>query len=182
MLRPESPHDPRKIFSWAQPSAGNGAHQLQGIRAADGDGLHSPIIASSLHGGPSGGDSRVSPLRITGKRKRKGKHSFYCSKCNRDGVDHRYEDCPLWRECLYCQKKGHYSHDCHHPHARCTVHRCQVFPDHQYYGRNCPVKATELQPITHLWDEYDVDDVDAGEALWEDIDWESIDRGDWGAW
>jgi hypothetical protein len=94
-LRPKSPYDPWKVFSWAQPSAGDSAHQLQGVHATDGDGLRSPVIMSLSHGGPSGGDSRVSPLRIMGKRKRKGKRSFYCGKCNRDGVDHKYEDCPL---------------------------------------------------------------------------------------
>jgi Chromo (CHRromatin Organisation MOdifier) domain len=101
-LRPESPHNPWQVFGWAQPSAGDGAHQLQRIHTTDGDDLHSPLVASSSHRGLSTGDPGISPLRITGKCKRKGKKSFYCGRCNRNGVDHKYDDCPTWRECLYC--------------------------------------------------------------------------------
>jgi hypothetical protein len=95
VMRPKSPHDPWSVFGWAQPSADHSPDQLQGVCAADGDSLRPSHVASPSHGGPSTGGPGISPLKITGKRKRKGRKSFYCGRCNKDGVDHKYKDCPL---------------------------------------------------------------------------------------
>jgi hypothetical protein len=50
--------------------------------------------------------------RVTKKRRNKnalncgrgqGQRGFYCGKCQEDGADHVYEECPKWRECVLCQ-------------------------------------------------------------------------------
>jgi hypothetical protein len=35
-----------------------------------------------------------------------GQQGFYCSKCQEDGADHVYDECPKWHSCVLCCGKG----------------------------------------------------------------------------
>jgi hypothetical protein len=85
--------------------------------------------------------------RVTKRRRNKnavsrgrgqGQRGFYCGKCQEDGADHIYDECPKWRNCVLCQGEGHYTYMCPHPHYRCTTSFCYVDDGHRNLGRRCP--------------------------------------------
>jgi hypothetical protein len=181
-LRSQSTNSPGRIFEWAQPPSNYDPRQLHGASTTDGDSLHPSALLSSSRRGAAPGNSSVHLKMTEGgtKRKRGDGRKYFCGRCNKDGQNHKWENCPQWRLCLYCDKKGHWSHDCRHPHSRrCTETRCRVNPDHQNYGRGCPQRAQEMVPLSGTyWEEDYATEMDAGESMWDDIDWEAMDRGD----
>ena len=64
--------------------------------------------------------------------------TWYCGKCQTDGADHSYRECPFWKECGFCDKVGHWGFDCWTPHVKCSKHRCGVHVGHSHMGKCCP--------------------------------------------
>jgi hypothetical protein len=64
--------------------------------------------------------------------------TFYCSRCRTDNSPHSYRECPLWRECGFCDRLGHWGFDCPTPHTKCSKHRCGVHVGHPKIGKACP--------------------------------------------
>jgi hypothetical protein len=85
--------------------------------------------------------------RVTKKRHNKnalnrgrgqGQWGFYCGKCQEDGADHVYEECPKWCDCVLCRSEGHYTYMCPRPHYGCMSSFCYVDDGHRNLGRRCP--------------------------------------------
>ena len=76
--------------------------------------------------------------RIRGARNKNGPR-FYCGKCRQDGADHKFEECPLWRQCSTCRKEGHWSYDCPTPHLQCAPRECHVPITNRNFGHKCPI-------------------------------------------
>jgi hypothetical protein len=72
------------------------------------------------------------------RRRGQGQQGFYCGKCQEDGADHVYDECPKWRNCVLCRSEGHYTYMCPHPHYGCTTSFCYVDDGHCNLGRRCP--------------------------------------------
>jgi hypothetical protein len=68
----------------------------------------------------------------------RGYDTFYCSRCRTDNSSHSYRECPLWRECRFCDRIGHWGFDCPIPHTKCSRHRCGVHVGHPRIGKACP--------------------------------------------
>jgi hypothetical protein len=120
--------------------------------------------------------------RMTKKRRNKntvsrgqgqGQRGFYCGKCQEDGADHVYDECPKWCNCVLCQGEGHYTYMCPRPHYGCTSTFCYVDDGHCNLGRRCP-KSGFLR-YGQLDYTYDYDGVDhyEGAAQWAENDAEN---------
>jgi hypothetical protein len=120
--------------------------------------------------------------RITKKRRNKnalncgqgqGQRGFYCGKCQEDGADHVYEECPKWRDCVLCRGEGHYTYMCPRPHYGCMSSFCYVDNSHRNLGRRCP-KSGFLH-YGQLDYTYDYDGVDhyEGVSQWAENDVEN---------
>jgi hypothetical protein len=99
---------------------------------------------------------------------------FYCSKCREDYADHRYEDCPTWRQCGFCDQQGHWSFDCTTPHVKCTRYRCGVHVGHRNIGELCPW-SKEVKRYNFNYDcDGQVCDLDRARRIYgDDLDWSS---------
>jgi hypothetical protein len=120
--------------------------------------------------------------RVTKKQRNKnvashgrgqGQWGFYCGKCQEDGADHVYDECPKWRNCILCQGEGHYTYMCPRPHYGCTSTFCYVDDGHRNLGCHCP-KSGFLR-YGQLDYAYDYDGVDhyEGAAQWAENDAEN---------
>jgi hypothetical protein len=67
-----------------------------------------------------------------------GQWGFYCGKCEEDGTDHVYEECPKWRNCVLCHSEGHYTYMCPQLHYGCTMGFCYVDDGYCNLGHRCP--------------------------------------------
>jgi hypothetical protein len=67
-----------------------------------------------------------------------GQWGFYCGKCQEDGTDHVYEECPKWCNCVLCWGKGHYTYMCPWPHYGCMMGFCYVDDGHRNLSCRCP--------------------------------------------
>jgi hypothetical protein len=67
-----------------------------------------------------------------------GQQGFYCGKCQEDGTDHVYKECPKWHSCVLCRGEGHYMYMCPQPHYGCTTGFCYMDDGHRNLGRHCP--------------------------------------------
>jgi hypothetical protein len=77
-------------------------------------------------------------------------------------------DCPRWRGCYLCGFFGYWKQDCTAPHARCMGWYCMVKLWHRHYRGICPISCI----IKRNGAEYDAEEVDTREALFEDYNWE----------
>jgi hypothetical protein len=171
---------------WASPPPSDATDQLPRTYLSDGDSVCAPTISAAACGGPPPGDSGIHPSIVEGpQKKRQGgdrrsatfksqkKRKHYCGKCNSDGVSHTYDTCPTWPRCRLCKRKGHWDNDCRRPHQQCTVNRCKVHQSHAFYGTRCPLWGGHVEDGWH----YNfAEEMDAGEALFDDIDWEAQDH------
>jgi hypothetical protein len=120
--------------------------------------------------------------RITKKRRNKtalncgrgqGQWGFYCSKCQEDGANHVYNECPKWRNCVLCQGEGHYTYMCPRPHYGCTTTFCYVDDGHRNLGRHCPKSGfLHYGQLNYAYD-YDGMDHYEGAAQWAENDAEN---------
>ena len=171
---------------WASPLPSNATNQLPQTHHSDGDSVCAPTISSAACGRPPSGDSGIHPSAIEGPHKKhqggdhrsatfksQKKRMHYCGKCNSDGVRHTYDTCPTWPHCHLWKRKGHWENDCCRPHQQCTVNKCKVHQSHAFYGTHCPLWGGHVEDSWH----YNfAEDMDAGEALFDDIDWEVQDH------
>ena len=104
-------------------------------------------------------------------------NKHYYGYCNKDGVTHTYERCPDRRDCLHCGERGHYTSKCQWPHALCTCYWCKVPFEHRYYSLGYPQVHGDFPyfPPTNTATQESVsaDDIDQGEMLYENMDWEA---------
>jgi hypothetical protein len=188
-MRSKSPQDSWRQHTWAESITSDSTDRAQWENPRPWDSLCPSEVSTSQRPGEASSSSGLAveeqlegPLRgrrrDRSQKRKRGKRAqpgpkFYCGNCNKDGVNHRYADCPLRRGCLHCDKKGHWTHDCWNPHIKCRPQRCRVGPYHKNYGLRCPEWATGLEH-TSPWDEDDMAAaMDFGEALYDDIDWEA---------
>jgi hypothetical protein len=101
--------------------------------------------------------------------KQEGRVVRRCLKCHLQDPDHLVWDCPWWKGCCLCGFCGHWKHECMAPHARCMAWYYAMDPWHQHYGGICPISRIIKRNGTR----YDVQDMDAREALFEDYNWEA---------
>jgi hypothetical protein len=123
------------------------------------------------------------PVRcVTKKRRNKhvhnhgqgqGQQGFYCSKCQEDGTDHVYKECPKWRNCILCWGKGHYTYMCPQPHYGCTTGFCYVDDRHHNLSHCCPKSGfLHYGQLAHAYD-YDTIDHYEGASQWAEHDAEN---------
>jgi hypothetical protein len=168
----------------------NGGHVDHAVRTCDEARHHNctrdgytRTATGSYHRGVSTTFINDAPIgRVTKKRHNKnalncrwgqGQRGFYCGKCQEDGADHVYEECPKWRDCVLCHSEGHYTYMCPRPHYRCTSSFCYVDDGHRNLGRRCP-KSGFLH-YGQLDYAYDYDGVDhyEGVSQWAENDAEN---------
>jgi hypothetical protein len=111
--------------------------------------------------------------KAVNRRRGQGQQGFYCSKCQEDGADHVYEECPKWRNCVLCHSEGHYTYMCPHPHYGCTTSYCYVDDGHRNLGRRCPKSGfLHYGQLDYVYD-YDGVDHYEGVAQWAENDAEN---------
>jgi hypothetical protein len=98
-----------------------------------------------------------------------GRVVHHCPKCHLQNPDHLMWDCPQWKGCHLCGFFGHWKHKCIAPHKRCMAWYCAVDPWHQHYRGIYPISRI----IKRNGAKYDAQDMDAGEALFKDYNWEA---------
>ena len=110
-----------------------------------------------------------------GKKKvRPGIAQYYCGKCNRDGVDHTYEDCPEWHNCCFCDAIGHWSFHCITPHVKCTAKQCLVQIGHRHARAHCPTSGiSHSKEYVYTYKDMEGRVVVSG-SMFEDLDWQSF--------
>jgi hypothetical protein len=174
----------------AHAAANNGGHVDHAVRAHD-EACHHNCTRDSYIRTATGSYRRGvgttfiddAPIgRVTKKRRNKnvvsrrrgqGQQGFYCGKCQEDGADHVYDECPKWRNCILCQGEGHYMYMCPRPHYGCTSTFCYVDDGHRNLGRRCPKSG--FLCYGQLDYAYDYDGVDhyEGAAQWAENDAEN---------
>ena len=98
---------------------------------------------------------------------------FYCSKCNRDGMNHNYEHCPKWHMCCFCNEEGHWSFHCTTPHVKCTATQCLIHIGHRNISAQCPtsgISQSQEYAYTYVGEQGEVIML----SIFEDLDWESF--------
>jgi Chromo (CHRromatin Organisation MOdifier) domain len=120
------------------------------------------------------------PIRRVTKKKRnkhvhnqgrgQGQWGFYCGKCQEDGTDHVYKECPKWHNCVLCRGKGHYTYMCPQLHYGYMMGFCYVDDRHRNLGHRCPKSG--FLCYGQLAYAYDYDTVDhyEGVSQWAEHD------------
>jgi hypothetical protein len=139
----------------ASAATNHGSHADHPIQARDEarhhnrthDGYTRTVMGSYRHGVGTTFINNA-PIRCVMKKKHnkhmlnhgqgQGQGGFYCGKCQEDGTDHIYKECPKWRNCVLCSSEGHYTYMCPRPHYGCTTGYCYVDDRHHNLGRRCP--------------------------------------------
>jgi hypothetical protein len=101
--------------------------------------------------------------------------TFYCGRCRVDGADHKYENCPLWRVCGFCNQNGHWGFDCPTPHFKCQAYHCGVHVGHQNIGIACPVSGIMKNLDFGYEEDGSIVDLERAQLIYgEDLDWDSF--------
>jgi hypothetical protein len=184
---------PQTIYTPA-PTPGSLAHRQQRLREELWNSIHSPRLGAANEGGTAGSaPGPGTPLKrpyldetvmhAAPKKKRKmpsRSHAimkltrFYCSKCQTDGAEHSYENCPTWRHCGFCDKVGHWGFHCETPHIKCTQNCCGVHVGHRHIGDVCPwSKEVKQQNFKYACEGQIMDLAHAHSIYGEGLDWDS---------
>ena len=162
------------------PPPGHHADQQQWLRGGPGHGVRTGGNRAP-EPGRSDRPSAKSARGLKEARIKKGKKKvrpsitqYYCGKCNRDGVDHVYEDCPKWRNCCFCDAVGHWSFHCVTLHAKCTDEQCLIQIGHRHAGARCPTSAISRgEEYAYAYEDTE-GRVVVPESMFEDLNWWSF--------
>jgi hypothetical protein len=106
-------------------------------------------------------------------RQGQGQQGFYCGKCQEDGTDHVYEECPKWHNCILCHGEGHYTYMCPRPHYGCMTGFCYVDDGHCNLRHRCPKSGfLHYGQLDYAYD-YDAMDHYKGASQWAEHDAEN---------
>ncbi|KAI0245079.1 hypothetical protein BJV78DRAFT_1159147 [Lactifluus subvellereus] len=101
--------------------------------------------------------------------------SFYCGKCRVDGTDHKYDNCPSWRFCGFCNQHEHWGFDCLTPHFKCQPYCCGIHVGHQHMGAVCPMSGIMKNLDFGYEEEGSIVDLECVAMIYsEDLDWDSF--------
>jgi hypothetical protein len=99
-----------------------------------------------------------------------GQRGFYCSKCQENGTDHVYKECPKWHNCILCHGEGHYMYMCPWPHYGCTMGFCYMDDGHRNLSHCCPKSGfLHYGQLDYMYN-YDAIDHYEGALQWAEND------------